>query len=140
MIAACGLDCGICPLRAATFHEGAPLTVLDLLGKLGVAGEDNGSAAVMHEGLVCPTCRGDRTLHWAEDCSIRRCCVDDKGLESCSECAGFPCERFDDWGQVSPRQADALKRLHAIRKNDRPGPRKASTAPAATLRWGRRGR
>ena len=125
MIAACGLDCRMCPLRAATFHAGGPLTVVELLRKLGVIKEGEGDD--LHEGLVCPTCRGDRRLHWSEDCAIRKCCVDDRGLESCSECDGFPCERFDNWENKSPRHADALNRLrrwlgkaHAPREAGRP--------------------
>jgi hypothetical protein len=122
MVAACGLDCRICPLRAATIHEGGPLTVIELLSKLGVIKEDERSPGVTHRDLFCPTCRGDRTLHWSEDCSIRKCCVDDKGLEHCSECGDFPCEQFSDWAKTSPRQAEAMKRLHSMSGNTDPPP------------------
>ena len=114
-IAACGLDCRICPLRAVTFRAGAPLTVVELLLRSGTtANEERALRSLLHQRLLCPTCRGGHALHWTEDCHIRKCCIDDRGLEHCSECECFPCRHLNDWAESNPRQADALERLHSM--------------------------
>jgi hypothetical protein len=114
LIAPCGLDCSICPLQATTLSGGEPVGLFATLIKLGAItkAEMPGEAS---QGLCCPTCRGDRVLQWSATCRIRQCCVDDKGLEYCSECDGFPCERLRDWAMSSTRCADALNRLHSMR-------------------------
>ena len=64
VIAACGLDCGLCP-RYYTV----------------------GSSR-------CPGCAGPDFIHKHPTCSFITCCVKRKNLEVCSECSDFPCSKF----------------------------------------------
>ncbi|MFN2164839.1 MAG: DUF3795 domain-containing protein, partial [Anaerolineae bacterium] len=60
-------------------------------------------------------CHGDRAAHWSADCWILRCCVDERGLESCAECVEFPCARLLEWAHGDAQYEQALARLQAMR-------------------------
>jgi len=64
-IGCCGIDCGLCP----RFHT-------------------NGVS-------VCPGCGGLNFKEKHPSCGFLTCCVIKKGLEVCSDCADFPCIRFE---------------------------------------------
>jgi len=55
-------------------------------------------------------------VHWSADCWILKCCVDDKGLQFCYQCDGFPCERLSGRANESKRYDQALYRLHRMRE------------------------
>jgi len=63
-IAACGLDCGMCP----RFYTAGPSR--------------------------CPGCAGPGFHKKHPTCSFITCCVKNKGLEVCAECREFPCVKF----------------------------------------------
>jgi len=63
-IAACGLDCGLCP----RYYTAGPSR--------------------------CPGCAGPDFFHKHPSCSFITCAVKNKGLEACGECPGFPCGKF----------------------------------------------
>ncbi len=63
-IAACGLDCGLCP----RYYTVGP--------------------------SKCPGCAGPGFYDKHPTCSFITCCVKNKGLEVCSECSDFPCAKF----------------------------------------------
>ena len=63
-IAACGIDCGLCP----RFYT-------------------KGSS-------VCPGCGGLDFRAKHPSCGILTCCVIKKGLETCADCEDFPCPRY----------------------------------------------
>ena len=63
----CGLDCGLCP----RFYT-------------------NGASR-------CPGCCGPDFFNKHPSCGFITCCVKNKGLEVCSECSDFPCNKFDKW-------------------------------------------
>ena len=63
-IAACGLDCGLCP----RFYTVGPSR--------------------------CPGCAGPGFYDRRPTCSFITCCVRNKRLEVCSECSDFPCPKF----------------------------------------------
>ena len=63
-IAACGLDCGMCP----RFYTAGPSR--------------------------CPGCAGPGFHDKHPTCSFITCCVRKKGLEVCAECSEFPCVKF----------------------------------------------
>ncbi len=67
-IAACGIDCGLCPLHYVRAGDGCP-------------------------GCTAPTASGVKG-RW---CAIARCAVRDRGYETCADCPEFPCERLDGW-------------------------------------------
>ena len=63
-IAACGLDCGLCP-RFYTVGTSR-----------------------------CPGCAGPNFFAKHPSCSFITCCVKDKRLEVCAQCSDFPCSKF----------------------------------------------
>ena len=63
-IAACGIDCGLCP-RYYT----------------------KGSSA-------CPGCGGLNFKEKHPSCGVLTCCVIKSGFETCADCKDFPCSRF----------------------------------------------
>lgn len=64
-IGCCGIDCGLCP----RFHT-------------------KGDS-------VCPGCGGPDFKLKHPSCGFVSCCVIKKGLEVCSDCKEYPCNRFD---------------------------------------------
>ena len=66
-IGCCGLDCGLCP-RYYTVGTSQ-----------------------------CPGCCGSDFFEKHPSCGYITCCVKEKGLEVCGQCAEFPCGRFDPW-------------------------------------------
>ncbi len=68
-IAACGLDCGLCPRY---YTEGTS---------------------------KCPGCCGPDFFNKHPSCSFITCCVKKKGLEVCAQCPQFPCVKFKDTGK-----------------------------------------
>ncbi len=63
-IAPCGLDCGLCP----RYYTAGPSR--------------------------CPGCAGPGFFDKHPGCSFITCCVRDRRLEACGECADFPCAKF----------------------------------------------
>ena len=64
-IGCCGIDCGLCP----GFHT-------------------KGNSA-------CPGCGGLNFKEKHPSCGFLTCCVIKNGLEVCSDCKDYPCNRFD---------------------------------------------
>lgn len=64
-IGSCGIDCGLCP----RFHT-------------------KGDSA-------CPGCGGDNFMEKHPSCGYLTCCAIKRGLEVCSLCQDYPCQRFD---------------------------------------------
>jgi len=94
-IGVCGLDCGLCP-RYYT----------------------KGSSR-------CPGCAGPSFSLKHPTCSFITCCVKEKNLEVCAECADFPCSKFKsakEYDQVKestsyPSYKKALPNLYCIQKH-----------------------
>jgi hypothetical protein len=63
-IAACGLDCGMCP----RFYTNGPSR--------------------------CPGCAGQDFFNKHPSCSFITCCVKKHNLEVCAECPDFPCSKI----------------------------------------------
>lgn len=63
-IAACGLDCGLCP----KFYTDGPSR--------------------------CPGCAGPNFADKHPSCAFITCCVKKHGLEVCGQCPDFPCAKF----------------------------------------------
>jgi hypothetical protein len=82
---------------------------------MGWLAEGEGVEEVLARSMYCPGCRGDRSVHWSADCWILQCCVDEQGLDHCSQCARFPCERLVEWAEGSEAYSTALARLHCMR-------------------------
>jgi hypothetical protein len=115
MIAVCGLDCGGCPIRTADSDVGSAEILLGWFKGEGWLKEEEGVTELMQRGPYCRGCHGDRDVHWAANCWILECCVDDKGLMYCSECDVFPCERLTEWARQNDNYAKALNRLQTMK-------------------------
>ncbi len=63
-IGCCGLDCGLCPRY---YTEGSSR---------------------------CPGCCGPEFFSKHPSCSIVTCCLKKNNFETCSNCAGFPCNKY----------------------------------------------
>ena len=115
LIAACGLDCGTCEIRLLPEDEQAADSAVAWYRGQGWLKEAEGVAEAIARKMYCRGCHGDRSIHWSADCWILHCCVDDKGLQHCSECPEFPCPRLVEWSRQNDGYARALQRLQAMR-------------------------
>lgn len=120
-IAACGLNCETCNIRLIPFDDKACEGCAEWFREMGWLEPEEGKAEILERGMYCRGCKGDRSVHWSVDddgtvdCWILDCCIDQKGLAFCSECAEFPCERLTDWSKKSEEYAAAFGRLQTIR-------------------------
>ena len=108
--AVCGLDCATCDIREATHDEAVAQSIVDWF-------EEELDTVVKIENVHCDGCRGERSKHWSPDCWILHCCVDQKGLEHCSQCEAFPCDKLEAWATESARYARALERLKEMNQD-----------------------
>ena len=116
MMAACGLDCYGCEIRRAPTDTRAAQVVVDWFKKEGWLTPDEGIAEVVERKMYCCGCLGDRTVHWSADCWILACCVDQRGLTNCSQCAEFPCEPYQKWAETPEHHQKAYERLMDMRR------------------------
>jgi hypothetical protein len=89
-IAACGIDCGLCPLHHVTAGDGCG-------------------------GCTAPAPSGVKG-RW---CAVSRCAVRDRGYETCADCTEFPCARLDGWDERESvvTHLRTLDNLRAIREH-----------------------
>ena len=70
---------------------------------------------------VCPdllggSCPGCRKTEWAgEDICMPVACCREKGISSCGECGGFPCEAMRTFYAESESHEAAYRRMCAVR-------------------------
>ncbi|NOR82893.1 MAG: DUF3795 domain-containing protein [Ardenticatenales bacterium] len=114
MIGACGIDCGDCDIRKVPHDPEAAQRIVAWFRQMEWLEPGEGVKEVLERSMYCKGCREDRSVHWSADCWILRCCVDDKGLEFCYQCDGFPCERLSDRANESTRYDQALNRLQRM--------------------------
>lgn len=114
MIAACGLDCAECDIRKIPFDDEAAERMLQWFKAEGWLEKTAGVTEVIAKGMYCQGCLGDREVHWDSGCWILTCCVDEHGLENCSQCEDFPCEGLTNWAAGNPGYKVALDRLHSM--------------------------
>lgn len=116
MMAVCGLDCAGCDIRRLPTDAEAARRVLEWFHGRGWLKDNEGLPEALERRMYCQGCLGDRSVHWSADCAILLCCVDGKGLTSCSACDEFVCQRLQDWSQQNAGYAEALERLKAMRR------------------------
>lgn len=116
LIAACGLDCTDCALRTSATNERAAEELAGWFREMGWIKEDEGVAEIQEHGPYCQGCRGDRAVHWAANCWILKCCVDEKGLSYCHECADFACPALVEWAAQNESYTEALNRSRQIKE------------------------
>lgn len=114
-MAPCGIDCAACNLFRAPIDEQAAGALVGWFRKAGWLKADEGAQEIMRRGPYCNGCRGDRSVQWSGNCTIRQCCIDTRKLQHCSDCSEFPCDKLVAWGKSPPHHAAALARLSAMR-------------------------
>ena len=96
MLAACGLDCGPCPIRRIPFDAGAAEKMITWFKQMGWLKESEGVAEAVERGMYCKGCHGDRSVHWSGNCQIMLCCVDEKHQQHCGQCAELmSCDKLE---------------------------------------------
>lgn len=115
MIAPCGIDCGKCDIRLLPFDPSAAERVIAWYKNMGWIGDDEGVEEALEKEMYCKGCPGDRKIHWSPDCHILKCCVDQHGLNNCSQCVDFVCDYLSSWSQKSEKYARAVELLREMR-------------------------
>jgi hypothetical protein len=114
-MAPCGIDCNDCNLYRADFEAERAEALVPWFREMGWIGADEGSAAVMAKAPFCAGCLGDRAVQWSENCEIRACCVDQRGLAHCGACADFTCRALSEFEASAGHHAAAVERLRVMR-------------------------
>lgn len=113
-IAACGLLCHECSIFKAHSDKEQAEKVRDWFLEEGFLDEKKSIEEFMADGPYCSGCHGNRDNHWSPECWILRCCVDEKGLNNCSECSDFPCTGLEEWSTQDESYNEALERMKEI--------------------------
>jgi hypothetical protein len=96
MLAACGLDCGSCPIRRIPFDADAADQMVAWFKQMGWLKEAQGVADAIERRMYCNGCRGDRSVHWSGNCAILLCCVDEKHKQHCGQCSELmSCDKLE---------------------------------------------
>lgn len=96
MLAACGLDCGPCPIRRIPLDEKAAEQMIGWFKEMGWLEAHEGVEDAIERGMYCQGCQGNRLIHWSANCEILLCCVDDKHQQHCGACAELmSCEKLE---------------------------------------------
>ena len=108
MIAYCGLDCEQCEAFVATWKNDDALRrdVADKWARLY-------NAAIRPEHINCTGCKsaGVKTLYCDQMCAVRKCAIN-RRLNTCADCADYPCATLTPILTASP---PARARLDALR-------------------------
>lgn len=107
-LAPCGIDCSTCDIFQAARD---PAFAQRLAETLSAGGASHAEAS----WFQCKGCWGDRSVCWSDDCAIYRCCVEERHLASCSECADFPCTELQTWAGEYTNHRAAYARLKELR-------------------------
>ena len=107
IMAACGLICNDCPIFQASDDP-------RIAGSISKWFKENQNIDIKPEQIGCSGCLGNREKHWSPECWILKCCVDDRGLDNCSQCDEFPCDRLNKWAGENDKYAEAITRLKEI--------------------------
>ena len=102
-LSVCGLDCSGCPIHLRAQEE-----------------LDYWRAQKADLGRVrCSCCRSERKEgeHWAWDCGLVQCCVDQKGLEFCAQCEELErCRLVAEFVEQADHHRAAFGRLREMRR------------------------
>ncbi|MFW5898726.1 MAG: DUF3795 domain-containing protein [Candidatus Saliniplasma sp.] len=115
-LAACGLECKECSIYLADSDKELAHEVMNWFIERGWLDGEIDVEEFMSDGPYCLGCHGKRETHWSPDCWILHCCVDEKGLDNCSECDEFPCGRLERWAETDESYLEGLERLKGLKK------------------------
>jgi len=113
MLAACGLDCGPCPIRRIPFDAEAADKMVAWFKQMGWLKEAEGVAEAIEKKMYCNGCQGDRSAHWSGNCQIMLCCVDEKHKQHCGQCAELmSCDKLEAFASDEhEHHKEAVERL-----------------------------
>jgi hypothetical protein len=113
MLGACGLDCTPCSIRQIPLDADAAGDAIRWYKQMGWLKESDGVAEAVERGMYCHGCQGDRTVHWSADCKILLCCVDERHLTHCGQCAELMnCHKLEEFaGDGHAHHREAVMRL-----------------------------
>lgn len=113
MLAACGLDCGPCPIRQIPLNTEAAQGVIFWFRQMGWLQESEGVAEAIERKMYCNGCQGERSVHWSDNCAMLLCCVDDKHQQHCGQCAELMrCDKLEAFtGDGHAHHKQAVDRL-----------------------------
>ena len=117
-LGACGIDCNGCPIPKIHTERKIAEQWVKQFKEWDVLKADEGADEIIARGPYCIECRGDRSVHWSANCWILKCCVDEKGLQNCSECADFPCQKLVVWSQEHEGNQKALETLKHLKESN----------------------
>jgi hypothetical protein len=107
MIGVCGIVCTECPAYQATQADDD-----DLRAKTAEEWSQMYGADIKTEHINCDGCTTPgRKIHHCSECEMRACGIA-KGLENCSQCTEYACDKLEDFFKMVP---DAKATLDAER-------------------------
>ena len=66
----------------------------------------------------CDGCHAETDHVWNAECEVRVCCKTDKGLDNCSLCDTFPCQRLTDFENDGwDHHTEAVQRLRGLKES-----------------------
>lgn len=107
MISCCGLDCSKCEGFLATRADDD-----EKRAEVAATWSKRYDADIKPEAINCTGCRSDGVKfgYCEHVCEIRKCCIS-KNMSNCAECSDFACEKLEEFFQVAPEAAEALKSM-----------------------------
>lgn len=81
LVSICGIYCGACQTYR-TVHDSQGVFLEDEATKLPYG--------------ACQGCHSEKRSKWCEECEFR-VCSSERGIDRCSDCAEFPCQRVMDF-------------------------------------------
>jgi hypothetical protein len=110
MISFCGLNCGECGAFLATLDDDDQkrAEVAELWSK-------EYKTTLKPEDINCEGCQaeGENIFNYCKVCEIRKC-GKEKGIENCSHCSDYACDKLEKFFEMVP---DAKNRLDRIKQN-----------------------
>lgn len=116
MIAYCGLNCSTCRIYLATREKDLKKQREMREGVARYIREHFDSKTRLEDITDCDGCtvKGGRLFSGCQKCEVRKC-ARDKGLKNCAYCSEYPCEKLNKLYDSGGVEADAKKRLDAIK-------------------------
>lgn len=110
IIAACGLDCAVCPAHIAWKTDDQDLRVKTAAEWKIAHGFD--ATPDMINCVGCMTAQDGPRIGHCSQCEYRAC-ASKKGLANCAACGDYPCESLAGFHAAVPKAKEALDALRA---------------------------
>ncbi|MGE5417964.1 MAG: DUF3795 domain-containing protein [Acidobacteriota bacterium] len=107
MMSYCGLLCNECPAYVATINNDE-----EQRKKIAAEWSKTYEHTFQAADINCQGCRSKVTIGYCKTCEIRACGTE-KGLNDCSVCENFGCDKLE---QVHQHSEEARQRLVGLRK------------------------